>query len=291
MNKWHQSAGIAALLLLTTALPAFAAAAQPEVIKAPVPLQEVGAQRALPAAITWGDQVLSFDAKPVLQEQVLYVPLRFIAEAAGGKVAWDATTQSVIVTLPDRTASFTIGQAEAELNMRGVMYIKRNMIKLAGPVQIIEGRTMISADALTSILGLMERADKDLNLDLMPALTDGEMHVEIVPTGVEAAAAPDELVAWAGAQPIEGGTATYKVVTTPQGRYLAIAGGQQPTGGHRIEIVGAKREGDKWVIQAQVVAPDGPAIMILTNPVAYFQLDGIEGDVEVQFITDAGTNQ
>jgi hypothetical protein len=191
--------------------------------------------------------------------------------------------------LADRTAIFGGGQPKAEMNQRGVFYFTRNMIQMAMPVQVIEGRTLISADALTQILGLVEREDADLNMDLLvrPAAGDGSAHIEIVPTAIAQAAAPEELRTWASAQKIEGGLPGYKVVTTASGSYLAIAGGQQPSGGHSIEIIGANLVNDTWMIEAKVVAPTGPAITMITNPVGYFSLSGMNGNVDVKVVSES----
>lgn len=290
MNMWRKTAGSAALLLLVTAAPAIAAEPEPTLIVDPAPIAvkfvEITAKHTLPAAILMNGQLLKLDRQPLIKEERLMVPLRFIAEAAGGKVEWDGATQSATVTMADRTATFGVGQAEGELNQRGVVYIKRNMIQMAMPVQLIEGRTLISADALTQILGLVEREDSDLNMDLLvrPAASDDSSHIEITPTAVAAAVAPEELRTWASALKTEGGVPGYKVVTTASGRYLAIAGGQQPTGGYAIEIVKANLVDGTWVIEAKVVAPTGPAITMITNPVGYFSLNGMNGNVEVKMV-------
>jgi hypothetical protein len=292
MNMWKRTASSAALLLLVTSVTAVPAMADEPVLivdppPTPVKFVEIAAKHTLPAAILVNGQALALDRQPLIKDQTLMVPLRFIAEAAGGKVEWDGATQSITVTMADRTATFRVGQSEAELNQRGVFYIKRNMIKMAMPVQEIAGRTLISADALTQILGLTEREDADLNMDLMvhPAAGDDSAHIEITPTAVAEAAAPEELRTWASALKTEGGVAGYKVVTTASGSYLAIAGGQQPSSGYSIAIVSAKLVDGTWVVEAKVVAPTGPANTIITNPVGYFSLKGMNGNVAVKMVS------
>jgi hypothetical protein len=290
MNMWRKTAGSAALLLLVTAAPAMAVEPEASLIMAPAPspikFVEIAAKHTLPAAIRVNGQVLTADRQPLIKEETLMVPLRAIAEAVGGKVEWDGATRSITVTMADRTATFGVGQAEAELNQRGVFYITRNMIRMAMPVQVIEGRTLISADALTRILGLVEREDADLNMDLLvhPAAVDDSTHITIIPSAVAEADAPGELRTWASARKAEGGVPGYKVVTTASVNYLAIVGGQQPTGGYSIEIVSANLVAGTWVIEAKVVAPTGPAITVITNPVAYFSLNGMKGNVEVKML-------
>lgn len=291
MNMLRKTAGSIALLLLANAAPALADE-QPHLIYAPISapikadaqFQEVTAKHALPTQITVFGQTLKLDQQPVLQGESLLVPLRFIAEAAEGKVAWDGATQTITVTMPDRTATFVVGQDKAELNERGVYYFQRNMIQLAQPVTVIEGRTMISADALTKIFGLVERIDQDANLDLLkaPALeNDGSVSIQITPNAIEAADAPAELQSWAAAQR-DKEAASFTVVEGAEGRYLVISGGLQPTGGYSIEIVSTKLVDGVWMIEAQVVPPTGPATQAFSNPVAYFQLSGMEGQIQVE---------
>lgn len=283
-----KSAALLALLLTTVAAaPAFAD--EPIIaipIKAELPFKELSATRDLPGAITVNGQSPNFDQAALLQGESLLVPLRFIVEAADGQVEWDPATQSVTVTLPDRTATFVIGQSEAELNEKGVYYFQRNMIQLAQPVSIQNGRTMISADALTTVLGLVERVDQDENLDLitLPKLVEeGEASIQIVPNAIEKGEAPAALQEWAVAQR-NAEAASYSVAQGANGRYLAISGGLQPTGGYTIEIVSTKLVDGLWQIQAQVLPPDGPATQALTNPVAYFELSGMDGEIDVQVL-------
>lgn len=288
MNMWRKSAGTLALLLLANAAPALAAE-QAQVISAPVKVQsqyqDVTAKHTLPKLITVFGKDLALEQSPVLQGETLFVPLRFIAEAAEGKVAWDGETQTVTITMPDRTATFVVGQDQAELNENGVYYFQRNLIRLAQPVTLIEGRTMISADALTKILGLVELVDGDGNLDLAKA----ERHIEdpvsiqIVPSAIGAAEAPAELQTWATAQRNQE-AASFAVLPGAEGRYLAIAGGMQNSGGHTIEIVSTKLVDGTWVIEAQVLPPTGPATQALTNPVGFFKLSGMDGEIEVHIL-------
>lgn len=299
MNMWRKTAGSVALFLLLNAAPALAeeqprlimapltAEEQVQLISAPAAVQDLTAKHALPKLITVFGKSLSFDQQPLLQGEDLLVPLRFVVEAADGKVAWDGETQTITVTMPDRTATFVVGQDQAEMNEKGVFYIQRNLIKLTQPVSIVEGRTMISADALSSVLGLVERVDADANLDLVKAeLTIGDeapISIQIVPNVIGQAEAPAELQTWAVSQRSEE-AASYAVIPGAEGRYLAISGGLQPTGGYSIEIVSTKLVDGTWVIEAQVVPPSGPATQAFTNPVSYFQLSGMEGEIEVHVL-------
>jgi len=127
----------------------------------------VSANRPLPAAVTINGKRLPPGQEPMVIDGVLMLPLRHVVETAGGRVEWDPKERAVVVTLPDRMAYFWVGQSEAEMNQNNVRYFARNMIAMAKAPVIVQGRTMIAADALTKVLGLHEVADLDTSLDLI----------------------------------------------------------------------------------------------------------------------------
>lgn len=129
-------------------------------------LQSVPANRSLPTALTVGGKAAGYDVAPFVQDGVLMLPLRAVVEAAGGSVAWDGDTWTVTVTMPDRMTWVAVGQDKAEMNENNVRYIQRNMLKMEKAPVIKEGRTFISADAATSILGLGEKLQGGAGLDL-----------------------------------------------------------------------------------------------------------------------------
>lgn len=129
----------------------------------------VSANRSLPTEISVGSNKLPAGQEAAVIDGVLYLPLRHVVQSAGGKVEWNAKEQMVVVTMPDRMAYFKVGEIEAEMNENNVRYLTRNMIKMAKAPVIMNGRTMISADAATYILGLYEVAGTNTSLDLAPA--------------------------------------------------------------------------------------------------------------------------
>lgn len=307
MKNWQKrAAGTVALLLLTNVAPAFADTVIDAVpIMAPIsaPAAGGGIHHYLPVRVTVEGKELQMDVAPVIQEETLYLPLRFIVEAAGGTVAWDGATQTVSVDLKDRTASFVIGQDEAEMNQRGVFYIQRNMIKMGAAVKLIDGRTMIPVDATWNILGLNERPDKDLSLDLFftPApeapAPEAPATGKLIPGSQQVAAVAIERASLTAAQAtwademLSAEPATFQLFPAEDGVIVGIAGGLQPTGGYTIELLGggARLVDGIWYIDAQVVPPTGMATMALTNPVAFFHLPGVSGDVLVNFWTNGAT--
>ncbi len=94
--------------------------------------------------------------------------------------------------------------------------------------------------------------------------------------------APAALTTWVESQRMPDAPAS-NVVAQPDGTYLAISGGMQRTGGYKIVVDRVRREGDAWVVDARVVPPPPGTIvtMALTNPVAYFKLPAVSGQVRV----------
>lgn len=303
MKTWQKRVGVATLLLAMNVAPAFADTVIDAVpIMAPISAPDAaaggGTHHYLPVRVTVEGKELQMDVAPTIQDNTLYLPLRFIVEAAGGTVAWDGATQTVSVDMPDRNATFVIGQDEAEMNQRGVFYIKRNMIKMGAAVQLIDGRTMIPVDATWNILGLNERPDKDLSLDLFftpapeaPAtgkLIPGSQQVAAV--AIERASLSVAQAAWAD-EMLSAEPATFQLFPVADGVVVGIAGGLQPTGGYTIELLGggARLVDGTWYLDAKVVPPTGMATMALTNPVAFFHLPGVSGDLLVNFWSNGAT--
>jgi hypothetical protein len=135
----------------------------PIILKQPA---DVPANLPNPSVILVNGREISFDQRPVVVDSTLMLPLRALTEAASAVVTWEAKTQTITVDMSDRTVILQIGQSEAEVNMRGVMYIRRNMIAMSKAPVIMGNRTMISADALSNILGL-KASETGATLDLV----------------------------------------------------------------------------------------------------------------------------
>ncbi|MDF2628029.1 MAG: hypothetical protein K0R39_1860 [Symbiobacteriaceae bacterium] len=107
----------------------------------------------LPMGLTVNGQAVTFDQAPVMNDEVLYIPVRFIAEAAGAEVTWDEGMQLVHIKMPDRTIILRIGKGDAEMHLDGVQYVQRNLVQMAKAPLLLGGRTLVSADALTAVFG------------------------------------------------------------------------------------------------------------------------------------------
>lgn len=214
-----------------------------------------------------------------------HVQLRLVAETAGGTVAWDGAKQTVTVTMSDRKAIFVIGQDQAEIYLNGSS--QPNAIKLEGAVTLVGGRTMVPGNAINTVLGLTEKSNQATS-----GLTAGRRVMDgahVTPTAVAEADAPAELRTWAVS--VAGDQAgSHKVVTVANGMYVGIAAGQQPSAGYRVELVGdAHLVGDTWVIEVKVLPAEGFSATVLTNPIAFYHLPGVQGNVAVHLLTGGQT--
>lgn len=131
-------------------------------------LRPIIARRAMPKVIAVVDRQVKFDRQPIVVDGCLMVPLRAVVEAAGGTVTWSETTRTAGIRLADRNATFYIGEDRAEMNQDGYYYFARNLIKMAH-IPVVSGqRILISADALSNILGFNEGEGQEGTLSLVP---------------------------------------------------------------------------------------------------------------------------
>jgi hypothetical protein len=114
------------------------------------------ATRRLPAGVSIDGTRANFSQHPEVVEGTLYIPLKALVKAAGGRVRWAGNTKTATVELADRIATFVVGEKQAEMNEHGVYYFQRNLITMAGAPLLLRGHTYVSADALSSVLGMME---------------------------------------------------------------------------------------------------------------------------------------
>lgn len=236
----------------------------------------VDSRHPLPSLITVNGHPVFPDQAPVILDGVLMVPIRFIAEEAGGKVVWYGDERRVHVVMPDRTVNIYIGEDLAEMHQHGGYYFQPNLVSMERPAVIMGGRTMISADALTSVFGLGLRPDTDENMDLLSPLPTIQ---PVSPEGV-----PAELADWASGV-CRGKASGSRVAVTQDGTYVCISGGVRPTGGYRVIISDAvfERKGT-LVLTATVIppAPTGVVTQVFTTPVGYFYISGFVGEIKVR---------
>ncbi|XOK60063.1 stalk domain-containing protein [Paenibacillus elgii] len=104
--------------------------------------------------LTVNGQTVRMDVSPSLQEGVVYLPLRVVAEAVGATVAWDEMTNTTRLAWDGNQASFPVGSDQAEVNGR----------KKSGggaPTVMQDGRIMVPLDVLCEMTGWKAELGKD----------------------------------------------------------------------------------------------------------------------------------
>ncbi len=100
-------------------------------------------------ALTFGTSAMvdssNANVKPVIIDSRTLVPVRFISEAFGCEVGWDADTQTVTITKDGRIVTMQIGSKTITVDGAAK--------EIDVPAQIIESRTMVPLRALTEALG------------------------------------------------------------------------------------------------------------------------------------------
>ena len=99
------------------------------------------------------DEKVEFDRAPLVEEDTLYIPLRFVAEKLGATVAWDGETQSVFVSVEGILSSLQIGNEKIFSN--GEEY------KPAKAPVLVENRTLVTSDVIERMLGVKVAWDKE----------------------------------------------------------------------------------------------------------------------------------
>jgi len=81
-------------------------------------------------AYTVGGVAKKLDAAPTIVKERTMVPLRFIAEALGAKVDWDAESRTATVALDGKTLSVTIDKIAAGMDVPAMIINDRTMVPL-----------------------------------------------------------------------------------------------------------------------------------------------------------------
>lgn len=102
------------------------------------------------------DEKVEFDRAPLVEDDTLYIPLRFVAEKLGATVAWDGDTQSVFVSVDGILSSLQIGNDKIFSN--GTEYAPAKV-----PV-LVENRTLVTSDVIERMLGVKCAWDKEAGI-------------------------------------------------------------------------------------------------------------------------------
>ncbi|MGE5677718.1 MAG: stalk domain-containing protein [Pseudomonadota bacterium] len=97
------------------------------------------------------------DTAPILKDDRTLVPFRYIAQAIGAQVGWDASQRKVTVTLKDNVVELWIGKNKAMVNGREVQIDAKN--SNVAPVIVPPGRTMTPLRFIAESLGCEVKYD------------------------------------------------------------------------------------------------------------------------------------
>ncbi len=90
-------------------------------------------------------QAVAMDVAPFMYKDRTYMPLRFVSENFDGTVNWDATTQTVDITLTDGTS----GQPQEDPY---ILHINNQRIVMKDPIVTKQGRSYIPANYIYEYL-------------------------------------------------------------------------------------------------------------------------------------------
>lgn len=216
----------------------------------------VAMNRVLPKSVTMGGKEIKFDQAPFMQKGTLMLPLRALVEATGGTIEWRPESQSAFVQLIDRSATFTVGQPKAEMYLYAARYMQQNFLAMDQSVLLRGGRMFVSADALTTVLGMTEQVTGD---ESVLALRFPAYHFDVPEP---AAADLSYSLEWFGPRLQITGKATvpdlqFKVLldgkviaeadtTVKEGQYIAnviVQGGRDQAGRMELQIVDPRTGG------------------------------------------------
>lgn len=102
-------------------------------------------------SVTINNQIIKFDTPAYIKNDTILVPLRAIAEKAGGDVTWDSETQTVSITKDDTVIEITPNSMTAMVNGEPV---EMNL-----PATVTCGRTYMPLQILAKALDLVAEQD------------------------------------------------------------------------------------------------------------------------------------
>lgn len=120
-------------------------------------------------------KAIDFDVKPEIVDGRTMVPLRKIFEEIGATVKWDNDTQTVSARKNKKTITLTINSADLQID-KGDTDEEGNPIveavTLEVPAQIVSGRTLVPARAISESFGLNVDWDEDNQKVIITSETD-----------------------------------------------------------------------------------------------------------------------
>ncbi|OCT12988.1 hypothetical protein A8709_21950 [Paenibacillus pectinilyticus] len=122
-------------------------------------------------ALTINGTTTWMDVAPFMKDGNTFIPLRYLGEAIGAEVTWDAATQTAWVKTGGNTATFWIGKPYMELNGQRK--------DIGTPIFLHGGRTQVPLRFITELLGWDVKwndADWSITLTKAMAMDMGHSH-------------------------------------------------------------------------------------------------------------------
>jgi hypothetical protein len=120
-------------------------------------------------ALTINGMTTWMDVAPFMKDTHTFIPLRYLGEAIGAEVTWDAATQTAWVKTGGNTATFWIGKSYMELNGQSK--------EIGTPIFLEGGRTQVPLRFITELLGWnVQWNDADGSITLTKGMTMDMAH-------------------------------------------------------------------------------------------------------------------
>lgn len=100
-----------------------------------------------------GETIDTGDTPPFIADGRTMVPVRFISEALGAEVKWDANTRLVTITAPDKVITLTVGDK--------TLYVNGEAVQMDAAATIVNGRTFVPVKFIAEALGMTVGWDPD----------------------------------------------------------------------------------------------------------------------------------
>jgi len=154
MRKFNR---ILAAVLVVLALTVVIGPAVVKAVDVPGDVYGIPGSKTLVIEMTIGSKIIkvngvvsTIDAAPQIKWDRTFVPIRFIVEALGGTIAWNAKTRTVTIVLGTKTIVLTIGKNYSWVNSKRV-FIDANGTVV--PYIQAPGRTMLPVRFISEQLG------------------------------------------------------------------------------------------------------------------------------------------
>lgn len=95
--------------------------------------------------ISFKNCILGFETAPVIENERILVPMRFLLEQMGADVEWNQDTQTAIATMNNISVSFSIDDTNAEINGKTAT--------MDVPARLINDKTMVPLRFLSEEMG------------------------------------------------------------------------------------------------------------------------------------------